>query len=386
MVRGTDRLDGARAPRSDIGCRMALAPEHGRGGAARAGRRACWPRALRPYSSGQRSSGQRSSGLRILGLLTFEVLLAGCGGPQSALSPAGRDAERIANLFSWMAAGALVVWLVVMASAVYAAMSGDREHSERKARWFIVGGGIVFPTLALTALLVGGLAMLPDLLDLGPDEEPAVRVTAEQFWWRASYSLPDGGTVAVANELRLPVGRRVALAIDSPDVVHSFWVPSLAGKVDAIPGRTTYLGIEPTKPGIYRGACAEYCGRAHAFMAFHVVAMPPDEYAAWLAHQAAPATPPANALAREGAATFLAAGCGACHTVRGTAADGALGPDLTHVGGRRHVAGVLASDRAGFRRWLEEPDAVKPGAHMPGYASLADDQIAALVQYLRGLE
>lgn len=325
-------------------------------------------------------SVRTSTTLHPLGL----ALLTGCGdGSQSALAPAGRDAEQIATLFWVMVVGAGVVWLLVMASAVYAVVRGEQEHSEKLARRYIVGGGIVFPTVTLTVLLVGGLRILPGLLDLGPDE-PAVEVDAEQFWWRARYRHGDDW-VEVANELHLPVGHRTALAVRSPDVVHSFWVPALAGKVDAIPGRTTHLALEPTREGTFRGSCAEYCGQSHALMALHVVADAPEDFEAWLAHQAEPAVAPEGELAARGAELFLEHGCGACHTVRGTAADGVLGPDLTHVGGRAHLAGVLENEPEAFVRFIRDPEAVKPAARMPAFDTLSDAELRALGHYLDGL-
>lgn len=318
--------------------------------------------------------------------LIIAAVAGGCDGWQSTLAPAGRDAEQIAELFWVMAAGAALIWLLVIGAAMYAVVRGNRQHSERASRWFIVGGGVVLPTVVLTVLLVFGLRMLPDLLDLGPDPEPVAAVSAEQWWWRVAYRLPDGEVIELANEVRVPIGARVALAIDSPDVVHSLWIPALAGKVDAIPGRTTYLGLEATRAGVFRGVCAEYCGQSHARMLFHAVAMPADDYEAWLEHQAEPAAPPATALAERGQRAFLAYGCGACHTVRGTPADGAVGPDLTHVGSRIAVAGVLENDVDGFRRWLTRPGEVKPGVHMPGYHMVDAADLTALATYLESLQ
>ncbi len=314
------------------------------------------------------------------------VLTTSCSSAQSALHPAGRDAESIAALFFIMAAGALIIWLAVMGTALYAVIRADEQHPRRLANLFIVGGGVVLPIITLAALLIGGLSMLPGLLELGPDSQPAVRVTAEQWWWRVRYPLPNGGSVELANEVRLPVGRRVAIAVDSPDVVHSLWIPALAGKVDAIPGRTTHLGVEPTRAGVFRGVCAEYCGLSHALMLFFAVTMEPAAYEAWLAHQAEPAAPPQTALARQGQTLFLATGCGACHAIRGTAADGAVGPDLTHVGSRHSISGVLDNDVEGFVQWLTATDAIKPGVHMPAFDMLADADLVAIATYLESLQ
>ena len=309
-----------------------------------------------------------------------------CGGAQSALNPAGHDAEQIATLFTVMAIGALAIWALVLGCALYAVVRADHRHPRRAASRFIIGGGIILPTVVLTALLSWGLAMLPEVLDPGRDKEPSIRVSAEQWWWRVSYRLPDGSTVELANELRLPVGKRLSIAIASPDVIHSFWIPALGGKVDAIPGRTTTLALEPTRTGVFRGLCAEYCGLSHALMMFSAVTMAEPDYRAWLAHQATPARTSADPQARRGARAFDSYGCGACHSVRGTPADGALGPDLTHVGSRTTIAGVLDNDVEGFRSWIIDPESVKPGAHMPAFGMIPEQDSAALAAYLESLQ
>lgn len=321
---------------------------------------------------------------RPLPAICLPLALAGCASPQSALSPAGRDAEQVATLFWVMLAGAIVVWLLMMGVALYAVIRGGREHAERRAKLYIVGGGIVFPVVVLTVLLVFGLRLLPGLLDLGPDPPIAV-VSGEQWWWRVTYT-HEGREIAAANELRLPLGRRSAVAVVSPDVIHALWVPALGGKVDAIPGRTNHLAFEPTREGTYRGLCAEYCGLSHALMNLDVVVTSPEEHARWLEAEAAPAKPPADDITRRGAEAFASHGCGACHAIRGTAAAGTLGPDLTHVGGRTRVGGVLPNTVDGFRDWLDHPEHHKPGVHMPSFHMLPTAELDALARYLDGLQ
>src|SRR5690606_10957177 len=138
-------------------------------------------------------------------------------------------------------------------------------------------------------------------------------VSGEQWWWRVRYELPGGVAVISANEIRLPTGRRAELILDSPDVIHSFWVPPLGGKMDMIPGRTTRLVVEPERVGRFRGACAEFCGASHALMAFTVEVMAPADFDAWLAAEARPAAAPQSEAARRGAALFVDVGCGVCH-------------------------------------------------------------------------
>lgn len=313
------------------------------------------------------------------------IALAACTGVQSSLDPAGRGAERIADLFWWMAAGTVVIWAAVMGLAFYAS-ARRREPRAWAPRLLIVGGGVVFPVVVLTALLIWGLAMLPGLL-APADEAPTIFVTGEQYWWRVHYQMPDGRTVALANELRLPVDKLALLQLEAHDVIHSLWIPALGGKLDMIPGRRTRMVLEPSQTGVYRGTCAEYCGLSHAKMALSVVVAAEEEVARWLAHQAAPAGRAVEPLAARGQDLFLTDGCGACHTIRGTFADGVVGPDLTHVASRLSVgAGLLASDRGNFRRWIAEPDRLKPGVHMPAFSMLPPADLEALAAYLESLK
>jgi cytochrome c oxidase subunit II len=314
------------------------------------------------------------------------VLLSACGGLQSSLSPAGREAERIAALFWWMTAGAVVAWLAVIALAVYYFQRPITSRNLRRDRVLIIGGGVVVPTLTLTALLVYGLAMLPAAVARAPEGSLQVVVTGEQWWWRVRYLRPEG-EVALANEVRLPVNEPVQLRLESDNVIHSFWIPSLAGKMDMIPGRITYLTVRPIATGIFRGACAEYCGTSHALMAFYAEVMEAASFGRWLDHQATPARSPEGPLAARGQDVFTATGCHACHTVRGTRADGVIGPDLTHVGSRLSLAGgILPNEPDAFRRWITNTEHLKPGVHMPSFGMLPDADVRALVAYLEGLQ
>ena len=308
-----------------------------------------------------------------------------CGGPQSALVTAGWDAAQIANLFTVMTVGALIVWIAVVAIAVYTIRVGE-SHSQRAANLLIIGGGVAAPTLVLGALIAYGMPLVPKLLAVPPEGGPAIHVIGKQWWWRIQYRTP-AGLVETANELRLAVGQRVELQLTSPDVIHSFWVPSLAGKMDMIPGRTTRLALQPTRTGTFRGTCAEYCGASHALMAFAVVVMEPQDFRAWLDDQNRPAASPADPVAARGEAAFMANGCTACHTIRGTAAAGRIGPDLTHVGSRGRVAAeTLPNDPQTMARWIGRADRFKPGVHMPAFRALGADELSALAAYLSGLK
>jgi len=325
--------------------------------------------------------------MRSMPLALVALAAVGCSGEQSALAPASRQAVASDALWWWMAWGSLVTWLATLAVAAWCVRGSSGAPNVRRDRVLIIGGGVVIPVAVLTALLIWGLMMIPPLVARAPDGSLLVTVVGEQWWWRIRYQMPDGTSVEVANELQLPVGEPVQFRLESDNVIHSFWIPALGGKMDMIPGRVTWLAIEPTVTGSFRGACAEYCGGSHALMGFAVTVTERDEFDAWLARQAAPSSFPADPQARAGQDVFLAAGCGACHTVRGTAADGVIGPDLTHVGSRRGLAGLaLSNDPAAFRRWLVDPEAVKPDAHMPPFGMLQSADLDALAQFLEGLQ
>jgi cytochrome c oxidase subunit 2 len=245
---------------------------------------------------------------------------------------------------------------------------------------------VALPLVVLTAHLVMGLSILPGMLAPAPAESLSVEVMGAQWWWRVRYMRPGQEPVELANELRLPVNQRVNVHLTSRDVIHSFWVPRIAGKLDLIPGRRNRLPLEPTRTGVYRGACAEFCGTSHARMNFMVVVSEPGEFETWLSAQALPAALPADTESARGAALFLERGCAACHTVRGTAAQGRVGPDLTHLASRHTIAaGTLPFTPADLQRWITQTTTVKPGAHMPPFA-LEPADLQAVTSYLTSLK
>ena len=311
--------------------------------------------------------------------------VSGCAGEQSWLDPAGKDAELIGSLFLVMLASALLIWSGVMALALYAARWRRRSFSRRTAGHFILVGGILFPTVTLFALLITGLLVLREIT--GRTADLTVSVEGEQWWWRIAHAGPGGDSVPTPNELRLPVGRTAEMTLTADGVIHSFWVPALGGKMDMIPGRVNRITLTPTRTGRFRGQCAEYCGGAHAQMAFPTIVMAPSAFSDWLENQARPARGPDTERARRGLELFLSTGCGACHTIRGTQAEGRVGPDLTHVGSRATIgAGTLPMSLENMRRWIAAPDHAKPGVRMPSFAMLPESEIALIAEYLVGLE
>ena len=300
----------------------------------------------------------------------------------SALTPAGPEADTLLRLSWLMAIGAVMVWLAVLAIAWMAA----RRHGQplRHARWLILGGGVAVPAVVLTGLLVYGLWLLPRVRAAVPPDALRIEVSGEQWWWRVRYP---GTAVETANEIHVPVGKQVALELTSPDVIHSLWVPALAGKMDMVPGRRNTLVIQADEVGVYRGVCAEFCGASHAQMRLLVVAQPIGAFEAWLQAQEQPAREPSGDVAASGRAAFLRHGCGACHTARGTPANGRVGPDLTHVGSRLELAaGTLPVDAEALQRWIARPHAAKPGVLMPRFDMLPRDERAAIAAWLEGLE
>ena len=324
-------------------------------------------------------------GHRALFILPMLFLVSACEGRQSVLDPSGADARKLYDVALVMFVGAAVLWLLVGGLFVYVTRINPRAMSRRAAEALIIGGGVIFPVVLLGGLLIYSLPLMS--AQRSAPDGMQVHVTAEQWWWRVEYELPDGTRVTSANELRLPVGQRTGLVLNAHNVIHSLWIPALGGKADMIPGRETYLSFLPEKVGIFRGQCAEFCGASHALMAFEAVTMTPGTFAEWLGVQAKDAIAPGTPAAKRGAEVFAREGCGACHTVRGTPAQGQVGPDLTHVGGRVSLgAGILGVTVDDFANWLGHTDALKPEVDMPTYDFLTQDDLIALATYLEGLK
>lgn len=315
------------------------------------------------------------------------LALPACRDLQSALDPRGLEAERVATLSWVLFAGAAVIFVGVMALALLAIGNGRARRwlaSERAILW----GGVVFPFVVLVAVLAYGLATMRAGATAASPASLRIQVNGELWWWRVTVRDGQGRTFETANELHLPVGETVAVELTSTNVIHSLWIPSLAGKLDMIPGRTNVLHLSPQTAAVMRGQCAEFCGGAHALMSLYVVAQPRAEFDAWMQRQAQPAAPPPqdDAAAREGAQLFLEYGCGGCHSVRGTAAAGRTGPDLTHVASRLSIAAAtLPTNRASFVRWLARSHEIKPENLMPPYEILTGEQLERLAAYLSTL-
>lgn len=309
-----------------------------------------------------------------------------------SLAPAGPVAAEMATLW-WallaLGAAGFVIFAVLLGLALRRRHPGpeepDPQAAGRRSHRLLVGAGVVQPlvfVIATFALTVVAMRAIPEASDVDADAV-VVDVVGHQWWYEIRY--PDLGVVT-ANEVHIPAGQAVRLRLRSADVIHSFWVPQLAGKIDLIPDYVNELVLIADGPGTYLGDCAEFCGLSHTWMGIRVVAHPPEEFDSWVQAQAAPAEPPTGAVAMQGQEVFLQSTCAQCHTIAGTPADGAEGPDLTHLASRATLAaGTIDNDRMALEDWLTDPHAIKDGVEMPP-AEVDGDQLDALLTYLEGLQ
>ncbi len=301
--------------------------------------------------------------------------------PFSALAPAGPAAAAIAEVWWWMFWGSLVVLALVCVLALHAVLRRSDRPVPLSARTLILGGGIALPLSVITVLLFHGVrsgdAMLPQDVGVEPFR---VEVTARQWWWEVRYPDVDGAPLFDANELLVPAGRPIDIVLEADDVIHSFWVPRLGGKLDAIPGKTNVLRLTADEPGVYRGLCAEFCGAQHARMGFHLLAFEPEELEGRLGARAE------AGLDREGAGSqAFAQHCAACHSADGRIGEPAAGPNLAAVRQRRHlVAGWLQNEPGQLRRWLDDHQTIKPGNLMSDFSHVDPAELDAIAEWLEG--
>jgi cytochrome c oxidase subunit 2 len=304
---------------------------------------------------------------------------------QSAVDPRGAAAADLATLWWVMFVGAVLIFVGVMALVLLGTL---RPRASAPARLLIIGGGLVFPAVTLTLLLVYTVNVGARLMAPPPDDALTIDVTGHMWWWDVRYRGAGGEPELVtANELRIPVGRPVHLRVRSNDVIHSFWVPSLAGKIDMIPGRTNVITFQADAPGTYRGQCAEFCGLQHAQMALHVVAEEPAAWEDWFERQRRLGATGERFLTprqQRGRDVFVDAGCGSCHALRGVSDPPAgLAPDLTLVGARPSLgAGTLPNSVGHLAAWIAGSQSIKPGNRMPSFHTLDGPSLTALADFL----
>ena len=305
----------------------------------------------------------------------------------SIMDPQGYGAYRISILWWIITAIATAVFIVVVSLLVAALLRRRGEDAGEanvvRDRLFIVGGGIVVPLAILAAVYFLTLTTMAALANTPVSEEIVIKVVGYQWWWEVEYPLQNFKT---ANEIHIPAGIPIRIEVEAADVIHSFWVPELHGKIDMIPGQTNVINLQADRPGVYYGQCAEFCGIQHAKMAFIVVADTPEQFSEWLSRQRQPASVPTGEQVQQGQQVFRQANCVRCHTIRGTEATGMLGPDLTHLAGRRTLAaGMLANTRGNLGGWIIDPQGIKPGNLMPP-SNISGEDLQALIAYLESLK
>lgn len=303
----------------------------------------------------------------------------------SLVDPAGPRAAATANLWWFMFALGLAVYVLVIGLLGVSLLSRRRLHDDTRTRVVVIGG-FAAPAVILLVLMAANLYTLVAVAAPSRSANLTLDVVGHQWWWEVRY--PDQ-QFATANEIHIPTNATVVIHLSSADVIHSLWVPRLAGKTDLVPGQNASMWLQADVAGEYRGQCAEYCGIEHAQMAFVVVAQAPDQFQQWVASQAQPATPPTESNLARGAQAFASLGCINCHAIRyggATPTGGGIGPDLTHIASRNSIAaGAAANDPDTLERWIANPASIKKGATMPP-TSTDPDTLRALVSYLASLK
>jgi cytochrome c oxidase subunit 2 len=332
--------------------------------------------------------------LRSILAVATACVLTSCTGWQSSFNAQAAQSEEIKRILLIFIAVSTVVWVVVMLVVLFGLVRrkrlGERpldlrETFEHRARTFILVAGMV-TTFTVLALSVVSYGAQRSVFAKDPSST-TVKITGHQWWWEVQYEADSPHlSFTTANEIRVPVGQPITIQLESADVIHSFWVPSLTGKMDLITGQQNTLQFTAKKPGVYRGQCAEFCGAQHAHMAFTVRVLPVDEYRRWRDHANESAQSPSDPLSIRGEQLFRGRGCGLCHTIRGTLAGGQFGPDLTHIASRETIAaGTLPQNPGNLAAWIANPQHIKPGNLMPKM-SLRSDELISILHYLEQLQ
>jgi cytochrome c oxidase subunit 2 len=305
----------------------------------------------------------------------------------NALDPQSPQARAIYDLGIVSTIVFVLIFVVVAGAIAYAIFRFRAREGEPEPKQFAGSKKVeiiwtVIPFLIVVFLFVLTLRGM-NRADPPPAPSPDLVVTGHQFWWEAEY--PASGAVT-ANEIHIPVGKPLSVRLDSKDVLHEFWVPKLARKMTTVPGQPNHIWLQADKPGVYIGTCSEFCGTQHAWMRILVVAEESSKFEEWQRAQLQPGLAATSAAAAKGLALFQTSTCINCHAIRGvTGADARVAPDLTHVASRRQLgAGILENTPANMRRWLKNPQHIKPGALMPDF-NFTDQELDQLGEYLETL-
>ena len=331
------------------------------------------------------------SRIRRASAVAIAALAWGCAEPMSMFSGDSDAAARVRNIAWFMIITAAIVYVIVIGAMIVASRRNRArdpllvDMSHPGVKWVVIGG-VIMPALILAAVFV----VAETAMGSYPRQRPVltINITGHQWWWGVEYHFPEGpAQFRTANEIHIPVGRPVRLLLTSADVIHSFWVPRLQGKLDLIPGDTNDLRLMARSTGVYRGQCAEFCGDQHAHMAFNVIVDDSATFERWLTGQLADGAAPTDSVTHVGQMLFAGGPCALCHTVRGTSALAQVGPDLTHVASRLTIAaGTLPNTFGSLEAWIANAQSIKPGAKMPTITQYNGEQLRALASYVASLK
>jgi cytochrome c oxidase subunit 2 len=327
--------------------------------------------------------------------LLLLVIASGCSTPESSLNPAGPAARNLAQIgwvvYLLLGCTAFIMWVLLL-WVVLRRRGNLKEHEPWHAgggqKWIFVGG-FAIPFVVLCGIFVFAMERMSEFpIHPATNLNPSIRVVAHQWWWELHYLQGDPDKqFRTANEIHIPVGQPVDIILETADVIHSFWIPTLHGKVELIPGQPNFIRIQASQPGNYAGECAEFCGEQHAHMRLLVVAQSPADYQAWWNNELQPARPPDSEEANHGEQVFITTACALCHTVRGTPANGKVAPDLTHLASRRYIgANSFENNTSNLEAWVTHAQSFKPGAEMPNLTAYTGSDLRALVTYLQQLK
>ena len=319
--------------------------------------------------------------------LQFLIAVSPKASTLKVLDPQSPQAHAIFHLA--IVAGIIfaAIFAIVAGMIVYALMRCRWREGEGDPKQVAGNTTVEIVWTVIPCLIVVTLFLLSwktmDASDPPPAGEPDIVITGHQWWWEARY--PKSGVVT-ANEIHIPAGTPLSIRLESADVLHEFWVAELTRKINTVPGHPNHIWIQSDHPGTYLGVCSEFCGTQHAWMHFLVVAETPEQFQAWEQAQLAPAKIPVGGRAAQGLALFQQTSCMNCHAIKGTLATAGVGPDLTHFASRKILgAGVVDNTPANLRRWLTDPQQVKPGVKMPDY-KFNDSQVTQLADYIETLQ